>query len=265
MPLPRAHARRVGVAVRAMAHHRKLAQTVEMIELLCVMLRGFFAECASVPHTFLERHVPHYRRQLQAEQEESDRLQNEEEDEEEEEEEEGEEETEAEDLVARYNLDVAENKAHLPVAAIMRYILDRANKDSRIRKVARRIHTANADTSPIMEREAGVKRVRSRPRVEAGVLAPGSDSDEAVSVATAKLPKRLPPRAFRTPEPPQPADDNASDPCDHEHVLKPPKAFKAATLVPSTEIHTQGAKNILKATVKRSKKTVRDMPIIADE
>ncbi len=47
-----------------MVHHKKLAQTVEMIELLCVMLRGYFAECASIPHSFLERHLPEYHRHL---------------------------------------------------------------------------------------------------------------------------------------------------------------------------------------------------------
>lgn len=45
------------IALRSRAHHEKLVQTVEMIELLCMMLRGHFAECAGLPHSFLEKYL----------------------------------------------------------------------------------------------------------------------------------------------------------------------------------------------------------------
>lgn len=52
------HFRRANaLAIRSKAHHEKLVQTVEMIELLCMMLRGYFAECAGLPHSFLERYL----------------------------------------------------------------------------------------------------------------------------------------------------------------------------------------------------------------
>ena len=47
------------LAMRSRAHHRKLVQTVEMIELLCVMLRGYFADCAGLPRSFLRHYKQH--------------------------------------------------------------------------------------------------------------------------------------------------------------------------------------------------------------
>lgn len=47
------------LTLRAHAHHEKLVQTVEMIELLCMMLRGYFADCAGLPRSFLRYYRQH--------------------------------------------------------------------------------------------------------------------------------------------------------------------------------------------------------------
>lgn len=40
--------------IRSKAHHERLTQTVELIELLCMMLKTYFVECSGLPHSFLD-------------------------------------------------------------------------------------------------------------------------------------------------------------------------------------------------------------------
>ncbi len=247
VPIPSpSQARRIGVAVRAMAHHRKLAQTVEMIELLCVMLRGLFAECASVPHTFLERHLPHYKKQLRVEGEQEP-----EEEEEPLEEDGGEEEVEGDEEDQRgggQERSRIDSDYPAGISAIVNYIAHVMNTDPKIRKIARSLHRRNALISPSMARAATattLKRKRTRPAPASKL--PAEETADASTSTTAKplkLAKRQPPRAFTTTTAPDNADDNAE-----EHDVR---AFKA---------RADNTRVIFKTA--RRKKPAPDMPVMS--
>lgn len=248
VPIPSpSQARRIGVAVRAMAHHRKLAQTVEMIELLCVMLRGLFAECASVPHTFLERHLPHYKKQLRDEEEQEP-----EEDEplEEADGEEEEEEVEEDQRGGRQDRPRIDSDDLPGVAAIVNYIAHVMNRDPKIRKIARSIHRRNGLISPSVARAATattLKRKRTRPAPASKLpVEETADASTSTSAKPTKVAKRQPPRAFRTTTPPDNADDNAE-----EHDVR---AFKA---------RADNTRVIFKAA--RRKTPVTDMPAMSED
>lgn len=253
MPQPAVSSRRMAVAVRAMAHHRKLAQTVEMIELLCVMLRGYFAECASVPHAFLERHLPEYNRHLHSEEEE-----------------EGEEEGVVDEL-AESDFDVA------PV--VWAHLARKLHQGRAMTKAARAIHTPPGQDPPVMMRSRARKRPASRaskaPAPSAGELRDRSrsaigepttttrTSTPAPSSRVGKVPKRLPPRAMRNPEPADLMDENARTPCEAEGGAAFKTASGSSAGVAAADVGE--IRQLFKTASKKSKKSKPlDMPVLTE-
>ena len=239
-------ARRVGVAIRAMAHHKRLAQTVELIELLCVMLRGYFAECASVPHTFLERHLPEYKRHLASGTEE-------------ELEEGGGDEMEQEEAMEE---DLA--------PTILTHLIRKLAEGSTMSEVSKAIHTPYGEVPPITARGSrgrrrslyGGKRTvpvseseeveeRSRSATGAQATTTRSSTPRPPKVAKTAL-RRFPPRAFRT---------------SAEEIVD---TFKEAVPVTDGRDEDQPTDSeqlsatIFKTASKKKLKKVRDMPVLTE-
>ena len=269
MPIPRINNRRVAVAIRAMAHHKKLAQTVEMIELLCVMLRGYFAECASIPHSFLERHLPEYHRHLASgvggEPEEEEEVGQEEEGEE------GDEEypsiNVAPGLLTHLIRKLAEGSS-IPESEVAKVLHTSYGKVTpvsvrasrgRKRPVAGGKRTVSVSQNEEFEEGSGLAtlapRTKSRsstPRPAKAVRIHGPTSIKALSSV-----RRLPPRAFRTREDLATAADSLD------------AAFKAAATHSDAnddggdQVTPEQTEAIFKTASKKSKKA-RDMPVLTD-